>query len=83
MKLSKEKYDTLMLDLLINLTVEQEAFRNLIGTAYIKRTDEAVEDINEALIELRKNARINLLAQIKSRYEFGDSDDLINSIIKD
>jgi predicted RecB family endonuclease len=71
----------LILDLLINLTVEQEALRNLIATEYVRHLHENEKDLNESLNELREVARKNLMAQIANKYgiDLGDIDSLINS----
>jgi len=82
MQLSQEKFNSLIIDLLINLTVEQEALRNLMAGEYIRHTKEDVNELNEALRELRVEARKSIMAQIQNNFGMDDIQGLIDSALK-
>jgi len=72
----------LIIDLLINLTVEQTALINMLATEYIRHTNEEINELNEALRESRAVARKNLTAQIQNGYGgMGSIDDLLKSAL--
>jgi hypothetical protein len=84
--LSPNKFNELVLELLLKLCIEQDAFKNLIMNEFVNRdnnnldSQKELDSLNKAYFELKASAKQHHLVQIKNKYGLDDSvDDLLNS----
>ena len=77
------KQNRIILDLLVNIKIEQEALRNIV-VRHIVETDKLdINELNQNYNQDREEAKALILAQIKAHYELDDTiDDLLSSALK-
>lgn len=80
-ELSQEKLNSLILEMLINIMIEQRALRNMLATEYVSHTKENIEELNYVFQDLASKSRHDIMQHLKEKYGFDDGvDSLLNSI---
>ena len=78
-----ERQNKMILNLLINMKIEQEALRNIIARHIVETTLTGIDDISNQYAKDRQNARNTVLTQLKSHYGIEDTgDDLFSFVMK-
>ena len=77
------KQNRIILDLLINIKIEQEALRNVLVEHIVSTTSVDTDTLNQNYVSDKEAAKNLILAQIKAHYDLDDTiDDLLNSALK-
>ncbi|MFZ1529956.1 MAG: hypothetical protein WAT19_14465 [Ferruginibacter sp.] len=73
----------MILNLLINMKIEQEALRNVIARHIVETTSTSIEDISNQYTKDQEDARKTVLTQLKSHYGIEDAgEDLFSFVMK-
>jgi len=79
-QIPQQKFNALVLDLLIDMHTQISALKDLAFTEYIRLANENAEEIKEAYAEQYEFRNQQLLNRIRTHYSDGDIDDLLKNL---
>lgn len=81
MELSSKQANELIIELIIDLNIQLRAMKDLMMTEYCGQTGEDSKEISLAYSQQYKVRRLELMNEIRKKFEGFDVDDLLNRLV--